>query len=48
MSNIGSTIIMFSENYFSIYEIGNDSKVDTPVPMPNTEVKHFHAENSVS
>ena len=28
--------------------IGNDSKVDTPVPIPNTEVKHFNAENSVS
>ncbi len=28
--------------------IGNDSKVDTPVPIPNTEVKHFNAEDSVS
>jgi hypothetical protein len=25
---------------------GDDSKVDTPVPIPNTEVKHFSAENS--
>ena len=41
-------IIMFSENYFSKYFIGNDSKVDTPVPIPNTEVKHFNAEDSVS
>ena len=39
---------MFSENYFSIYFIGNDSKVDTPVPIPNTEVKHFNADDSVS
>ena len=39
---------MFSENYFSKYFIGNDSKVDTPVPIPNTEVKHFNAEDSVS
>ena len=38
---------MFSENYFSIF-IGNDSKEDTPVPIPNTEVKLFHAEDSVS
>ena len=28
--------------------IGNDSKVDTPVPIPNTEVKHFNAEDSES
>ena len=28
--------------------IGNDSKVDTPVPIPNTAVKHFNAEDSVS
>ena len=41
-------IIMFSENYFSIYFIGDDSKVDTPVPIPNTEVKHFNGEDSVS
>ena len=27
--------------------IGNDSKVDTPVPIPNTEVKHFNGENSL-
>ncbi len=37
---------MFSENYFS-YLICNDSEVDTPVPIPNTEVKHFYAEDSV-
>ena len=28
--------------------IGNNSEVDTPVPIPNTEVKHFYADNSVS
>ncbi len=38
---------MFSENYFS-YLICNDSEVDTPVPIPNTEVKHFNADCSVS
>ena len=27
--------------------IGNDSKVDTPVPIPNTEVKHFNGEDSL-
>ena len=25
---------------------GGDSKVDTPVPIPNTEVKHFNADGS--
>ena len=38
---------MFSENYFSINFIGDDSKVDTPVPIPNTEVKHFNGEDSL-
>ena len=33
---------------FSLYLICNDSEVDTPVPIPNTEVKHFYAEDSVS
>ena len=28
--------------------IGDDSKVDTPLPIPNREVKHFYGENSVS
>ena len=37
---------MFPENYFSINFIGDDSKVDTPVPIPNTEVKHFYADDS--
>ena len=31
-----------------IYLIGDDSKVDTPLPIPNREVKHFNGENSVS
>ena len=39
---------MFSENYFSNNFIGGDSKEDTPVPIPNTEVKLFNAEDSVS
>ena len=25
---------------------GDDGKVVTPVPIPNTEVKHFHGDNS--
>ena len=29
-------------------KFGDDSKVDTPVPIPNTEVKLFNGENSVS
>ena len=39
---------MFSENYFSNNFIGDDSKEDTPVPIPNTEVKLFYGEDSVS
>ena len=39
---------MFSENYFLYILIGNDSKVDTPVPISNTAVKHFNADDSVS
>ena len=40
---------MFSENdYGIIHLIGDDSKVDTPLPIPNREVKHFNGENSVS
>ena len=25
---------------------GDDGEVDTPVPIPNTEVKHFNADGS--
>ena len=25
---------------------GDDGEVDTPVPIPNTEVKHFSADDS--
>ena len=35
-------------NSVIIYLIGDDSKVDTPLPIPNREVKHFNGENSVS
>ena len=27
-------------------KVGDDGKVDTPVPIPNTEVKHFHADGT--
>ena len=40
------TISKFSENYFSIYFLGNDSKWGTPVPIPNTEVKPLNADDS--
>ena len=45
-------------NNYSSYEVyipdyvrfickpGDDGKVDTPVPIPNTEVKHFIADGS--
>ena len=26
---------------------GGDGAVDTPVPIPNTEVKHYKAEDSI-
>ena len=32
---------------FSQILIGDDSKEDTPVPIPNTEVKLFYGENSL-
>ena len=35
-------------NCVIIHLIGDDSKVDTPLPIPNREVKHFNGENSVS
>ena len=38
---------MFSGNYFPIF-LGNDSKRDTPVPIPNTEVKPLNADDSES
>ena len=38
---------MFSENDYGIIPlIGDDSKVDTPLPIPNREVKHFNGEDS--
>ena len=37
---------MFSFERISSKEYGGDSKKDTPVPMPNTEVKLLHAESS--
>ena len=27
-------------------KVGDDGKVDTPVPIPNTEVKHFRADGT--
>ena len=42
-----NTISMFSENYFSNILVSNDSRVGTPVPIPNTEVKHSNADDSV-
>ena len=41
-----NTISKFSENYFSIFFLGNDSKWGTPVPIPNTEVKPLNADDS--
>ena len=46
---IKNHIILFPENNYGIIPlIGDDSKVDTPLPIPNREVKHFNGENSVS
>ena len=38
--------IMFSFECKSSKEYGGESKKDTPVPMPNTEVKLLNAESS--
>ena len=35
------------QRIISQYFIGDDSKEDTPVPIPNTEVKLFYGEDSV-
>ena len=37
---------MFSFERSSSKEYGGDGKKDTPVPMPNTEVKLLNAESS--
>ena len=42
-----NTISKFSENYFSIDFLGNNREGGTPVPIPNTEVKPFIADDSV-
>ena len=42
-----NTISKFSENYFSIYFLGNYIKWGKPVPIPNTEVKPLNADDSV-
>ena len=44
--NLMNTISKFSENYFSIYFLGNNSEWGTPVPIPNTEVKPLNADDS--
>ena len=40
-----STVIQFSGND-SLNRSGDDTGVVTPVPIPNTEVKHSWAKNS--
>ena len=30
----------------SLERSGDDSEMDTPVPIPNTEVKHFYGKDS--
>ena len=37
---------MFSFERSSSKEYGGESKKDTPVPMPNTEVKHSYVEST--
>ena len=39
-------ISSFQRTMFSQIKSGGDSAVDTPVPIPNTEVKHCSGENS--
>ena len=48
-NKIYDIIIPVQKNIFWKHDkTSNDSKEDTPVPIPNTEVKLFHADNSVS
>ena len=36
----------FERTFSQLWKSGDDSEVETPVPMPNTEVKHFRGEDS--
>ena len=38
--------IAISKNILYNIKHGDDNNVDTPVPIPNTEVKHIDAENT--
>ena len=42
--NLFNTIYIVLFNFER--EFGDDGKVDTPVPISNTEVKHFNADDS--
>ena len=46
--NLIKTVLSCFQRIISLYLIGDDSEVDTPVPISNTEVKHFNGEDSVS
>ena len=36
------------KDYLSEKKSGDDGTVDTPVPIPNTEVKHLSGDNSMA
>ena len=46
--NLIDTMLSCFQRIISLYLIGDDSEVDTPVPISNTAVKHFSADDSVS
>lgn len=46
--NLIKTVLSCFQRIISLYLIGDDSEVDTPVPISNTAVKHFSADDSVS
>ena len=46
MLDTGNTLSKFWKNYSKIYFLGSNSEEGTPVPIPNTEVKLFSADDS--
>lgn len=46
--NLIKTVLSCFQRIISLYLIGDDSEVDTPVPISNTAVKDFSADDSVS
>ena len=46
VGSIAVTNIVMSTRKRTIYHVGDDSREDPPVPIPNTEVKLSYAEST--